>query len=174
MLGLSTPGRRTGIVMKTFDYEQVNAVLGPLKTRFVDCAHGEGNDCETLDKNLECCATICFDVTRALREWARGVFSGEVVFDSAAERLWRFEIAQIQARAIKVWQLGRKAEVPCFDLSGQNKLSSALWELNWLLENWVTPKLSVGPSARVNLKLSDDQRVTVQRQLCSLPAVSKQ
>lgn len=155
--------------MKTFDYEQVNAILSPLKAKFIDCAHGEGDKCELIDRQLECCAAICGDVANALRAWALGVFSGEVVFDPAAESLWRSEVNQIYVNAIRVWQLGRKAEVPCWELAGQNKLASALWELNWLLEKWVTPKLSIGPSARVNLKLNEDQIQAIQTQLRKMP-----
>jgi hypothetical protein len=128
----------------------------------------EGGACETLDRHLECCATICFEVVVALRLWAHGVFSGEVIFDPAAEIKWRTEITQIHSRATKIWQLGRKAEVPCWDLPGQNKLGSALWELQWLLKNWVTPKQSVGPTARVKIKLSDDQKLAIREQLRSL------
>src|SRR5436190_13645626 len=102
--------------MKTFDYEQVYAVLAPLKAKFDDCAHGEGNSCDTLDKHLECCAKICFEVADALRSWAADVFSGEVVFDPQAEQLWRAEVGQIYVQATNVWQIGRKAEVPCFEL----------------------------------------------------------
>jgi hypothetical protein len=40
-------------MMKTFDYEQVNATLSPLKAKLHDCAHGEGNQSETLDKHLD-------------------------------------------------------------------------------------------------------------------------
>jgi hypothetical protein len=154
--------------MKTFDYQQVGAVLGPLKARFVDCAHGEGDKCEMIDRQLECCAAICSDVAKALREWALGVFSGEIVFDPAAENLWRSEVNQIYTQAIRVWQLGRKAEVPCWELAGQNKLASALWDLHWLLDKWVTPKLSVGPSARVNLKLDSDHLAAIRSQLSKL------
>ena len=155
--------------MKTYDYEQVNAVLAPLKAKFEDCAHGEGNQCETLDKHLDCCATICFEVATALTKWARDVFSGEVLFDPEAENLWRTEVTQIYSQATRVWQMGRKAEVPCYELPGQSKLEAALWQLNWMLEKWVSPKQSVGPSARVNLKLDTNEYAEIRKQLSSLP-----
>ena len=66
--------------MKTYDYNQVASVLSPLKAKFEDCAHGEGNQCETLNKHLDCCAEICMEFAGAVREWAQAVFSGEVVF----------------------------------------------------------------------------------------------
>jgi len=155
--------------MKTFDYEQVNAVLAPLKAKFDDCTHGEGNECETLDKHLECCASVCCEVVNAVREWANGVFMGEVIFDPAAESKWLSELAQIYSRAVQTWQLGRKAQVPCYDLPAQNKLASALFQLHWLLNDWVSPKLSAGPMARTKVKLSDQQRESIRKQLCALP-----
>jgi hypothetical protein len=155
--------------MKIFDQNQVVAVLSPLKARFDDCAHGEGRTCETLDQHLRCCAEICFEFVGECRKWALGVFSGEVVFDPAAEAGWQFELGQIQSHAAKIWNVGRHAEIPCWDLPGQNMLGSALWELHGLLENWVTPKLSAGPMVRVKPSLSEDQIAIVQAQLAALP-----
>jgi hypothetical protein len=155
--------------MKTFDYEQVSAVLAPLKAKFDDCAHGEGNACEALDKQLECCATICYQVINSLRTWADGVFTGEVILDPQAEEKWRLELTQICSRATEIWQIGRKAEVPCWEIPGQNMLASALWEMRWLLDNWVSPKLAVAPMPRSKAKLSDEQKESIRQQLSSLP-----
>lgn len=155
--------------MKTCDYEQVKAILSPLKAKFQDCAHGEGNHCETLDKHLERCAEICFEVRSALVNWAQNVFAGKVAYDHEAENLWRTEVAQFYAQARKIWQIGRKAEVPCWELPGQSKLETALWHLHFLLHDWVSPKQSVAPSARVTLPLSADQTAAIRRQLAKLP-----
>lgn len=156
--------------MKTYDYEQAAADLVPLKAKFDDCTHGEGNECQMLDERLDCCAEICCEFSAAITRWAASVFSGEVVYDPEAESLFRAEAAQIYAQAMKFWQVGRKAEVPCFDLPGQLKLQAALFELGWVLDGWVSPKLSVAPSARVRPALSAEERATVQKQLASLPA----
>ncbi len=156
--------------MKLYDYQQVNSVLGPLRARFADCAHGEGSQCVTLDKNLECCADICFAVANALRQWAREVFTGEVLFDSQTENQWRAEAGKILSEAIRLWQLGHKAELPCHELPGQNKLASALWELHWLLDKWVSPKLAVGPAARTKLDPSVAAAMRIQlSNLCAIP-----
>lgn len=159
--------------MKTFDYEQVGAVIAPLKARFEDCTHGEGNACATLDSHLQCCASICFEVVQAVKKWARAVFSGEVIFDPAAESRWRSELAQLHSQAIRVWQVSRKAEVPCYELPGQSELASVLWEMQWLLDNWISPKLSVGPMARSKVKLSDEQKAGVREQLSALPPLER-
>jgi hypothetical protein len=99
------------------------------------------------------------------------VFAGRVVFDRDAERLWRAEVGQVYAQAKRLWKLGRKAELPCWELKGQSKLETALWHLNFLLENWVTPKLSVAPSPRVALRLDDAE--AIRKQLAELPAFPK-
>ena len=157
--------------MKTFDYEQVNAVLSPLKAKFEDCAHGEGNQCETLDKHLDCGAQICLEVHAAVAGWARDVFAGRVAFDRQAEGLWRTEVARIYSRARRIWQAGRRAEVPCRDLPGQSRLEAALWHLSYLLEDWVSPKLSVAPSPRATLKLDREESSAIRKQLAELPAL---
>lgn len=159
--------------MKTFDYEQVSAVLTPLKAKFENCAHGEGNQCETLDKHLDCCAAICLEVHAAVSCWARDVFSGKIAFDREAENLWRTEVARICSRATRIWQIGRKVEVPCWELPGQSRLEAALWHLSFLLQNWVSPKLSVAPSPRATLKLGADESAAIRKQLAELPAFPK-
>ena len=159
--------------MKIYDFEQVAATLAPLKAKFADCAHGEGSTCETLDAHLACCAKACFEVVLACREWAQGVFHGQVLFDPAAENTWRSELAMIHVQATRMWHLGRAAEVPCWELPGQNMLGSALQELQWLADSWVTPRPSVGPIARVTAKLNDEQRAAVRTQLGTLPPLDR-
>ncbi len=159
--------------MKTYDHEQVASTLAPLKARFADCAHGEGNTCETLDHQLECCGKTCFDIVLAVRSWAAGVFRGDVIFDPAAEARWRAELAQIQADATQLWAAGRRAEVPCWELPGQNLLGSALQELRWLTDRWVTPRPAVGLSARVRAPLTGEQLECVRTQLAALPPLTQ-
>ncbi len=156
--------------MKTFDYAQVNAVLAPLKAKLDDCAHGEGNQCETLDKHLDCCADIGIEVIVAVTTWAQDVFAGRVAFDPEAESLWRAGVQRVYAQTKRIWQIGRKAQIPCWDLPGQSKLEAVLWHMNYLLQDWVTPKLSVGPSSRTTLNLSAEQSAAIQKQLAELPA----
>ena len=155
--------------MKTFSYEQVAATVDPLKARLDGCAHGEGSACETLDTQLECSARVCLEFAAACKSWAMDVFHGEVVFDAAAERRWRMELAQLHAQATELWHVGRAAEQSCWDLPGQKSLGSALWELQWLGEKWETPQLAVGPMARTRLKLSDEEIASVRAKLAALP-----
>ncbi len=155
--------------MKTFDYQQVDAVLSPLKARLNDCAHGEGDQCETLDSHLDCCATICFQVVESLKAWALSVFAGEVIFEAAVEDRWRTEVAQIYTRATAIWQSGRSLEVPCYQLPGLNNLQSGLWELQWLLENWVSPRRSVAPLPRARMQFTTEQKAGIRDQLAALP-----
>lgn len=156
--------------MKTFDYEQVQAVLSPIKAKFRECTHPEGTECETLDKHLECCAEICLEVHLAVVVWAQDVFAGRVVFDPEAERLWKTELAHIYSRACGDWRIGRRAEVPCWELPGQSKLETALWNLSYLLQNWVTPRPSVAPSPRALLTIDEVSRAAMRERLASLPA----
>jgi hypothetical protein len=74
-----------------------------------------------------------------------------VIFDRAAEQLWKAELLGLQERAIKLRGIGEMREKTCFSLEGKTRLEAALWGLDRLSRNWVTPKLSVGPAARVTL-----------------------
>ena len=67
------------------------------------------------------------------------------------------------------WQYGRKAESLCYDLEGQTVLGAAIGNLDRLLSGWVTPKLAVGPAAR--LELIPDYKATEEgrQRVASLP-----
>lgn len=159
--------------MKTFDYQQVEAVLSPLMAKLDDYAHGEGNQCETIDKRLDSCAEICLEAHQSVATWAQDVFAGRVVFDPQAEQLWKTRLAHLYTHARGAWQAGRRAEVPCWSLPGQTKLDSALWHLSYLLQNWVTPGPSVAPSPRAAALIDAPTRDAIRRQLATLPSPSK-
>ena len=73
------------------------------------------------------------------------------------------------SRAMQLWEIGRSAEVPCWDLSGQSRLEAALWNLHQLRDGWVTPKLAVGPSARQGYPGSAAEQKALRQKIAALP-----
>ena len=76
-----------------------------------------------------------------------------------------------EAQAMLAW--GGEAESLCYEMAGLRFLKSVLWTLDTLQTGWVTPKLSVGPSARVQ-PISDEASITqIKGRLASLPKLPK-
>ena len=134
--------------MTTFDFNQVRAFADRLNAQLDQCQNGEGIACISIDATLKFCADRCCQFLQELRKWGRGVFSGQVAFDAAAEQLWKAELARLISRASDLLALGKQAEEMCYVLDGQNNLAAALLRMKQLLDTWVTPKLSISPSAR--------------------------
>ncbi|HEX4793707.1 MAG TPA: hypothetical protein VH370_07950 [Humisphaera sp.] len=155
--------------MTTFDFNQVRDFAAGVNAELDQCENGEGAQCRTIDATLSYCAERCGKFIEEVRKWGRDVFAGRVAFDPAAEQLWKAELSQLYLRAINLLTLGNQAEQSCFVLDGKRKLESSLWNVHQLLDGWVTPKLSVGPSARQKVVFTDADRRRIES-LPSLPA----
>jgi len=145
--------------MTTFDFKEVQDFAANVNRQLTECENGEGMECANIDHTLSCCAENCCGFTEKVRKWARDVFAGRVVFDPAVEQLWKAEAMQLYTRAFNLLEYGGQAESECYALNGKVKLQAALFRLRNLLDGWVTPKLSVGPSARLGASLSLTQYV---------------
>jgi hypothetical protein len=154
--------------MTTFDLAEVRGFAADLDARMNRCDNGEGMECANLDDALRHYATLCYEFREGVRQWGRAVFAGRAAFDPEVERVWLDEGYRLYTRAVGMLVCGQEAEVPCYMLDGQVVLQSALWDLYHLLQNWVTPKLAVGPSARQGLALSPAADEEARRRIESL------
>src|SRR5579864_802967 len=140
--------------MTTFDLADVRTFAAELNVRMDQCDNGEGMECARLDDTLRHYAQLCVEFCEKVREWGRAVFAGKVAFDPEVERTWLDEGVILHARANALWEFGRERANNCFTLEGGAPLGSALRNLERLLLGWVTPKLSVSPSARQGIPAS--------------------
>jgi GNAT superfamily N-acetyltransferase len=110
---------------------------------------------------------------QAVRQWGRAVFKGQVAFDPEVERVWLESGIQLYKRSIELLSYGTTAEEPCYTLDGKAVLQSALWKMAQMLSGWVTPKLAVGPSARVGgeREASRAEIDDVRRRIAALPGL---
>jgi len=156
--------------MTTFDVNQVKDFADTLNAELDQCENGEGLQCHTIDSSLSYCAERCCRFTDAVRRWGRDVFAGKIAFDAAVEQLWKAELSQLYNRALKLHAIGTQFEAECFVFDGKRKLEASLWNLHQLVAGgWVTPKLSVGPSARQQLAFDAVDRQVLES-LPPLPA----
>lgn len=156
--------------MTTFDFTQVREFADGLNAKLDQCDHGEGNACATVEKSLELYAVCCCDFYRRVRQWHSDVFYGRVAFDPTTEQTWRAELERLYARALGLADVVRQLEPHCYKLDEKCALESAVWYLSRLRDEWVTPQLAVGPSARrqLNPKAAEDARQRL-RSLAPLP-----
>lgn len=154
--------------MTTFDLAEVRGFVADLTASLNRCDNGEGLECASLDDELRHYAARCCDFREGVRDWGRAVFAGRVAFDPAVERVWQEEGSRLYDRAWELSGYGRDAEGSCYCLEGQLALQSALWHLDQLLANWVTPKLAVGPAARQEIPLSPADAEDARRRIESL------
>ena len=155
--------------MTTFDLAEVRNFAAGLGASMNRCDNGEGMECASLDDTLRHYAALCCEFREGVRQWGRAVFAGRVAFDPEVERVWLDEGVRLYSRAVEMSAYGQTAEVPCYMLDGQAVLQSALWDMYRLLENWVTPRLAVGPSARQGLALTPAASEEVRRRIEALP-----
>jgi hypothetical protein len=136
--------------MVTCDFDEVKEKTNGFEVKLDECESGEALYCYNLDKTLTCSAEQYFKFAEEVRRWANDVFCGTVIFDPAAETLWKASLENFYQRATRLLSNGYAAsgEHGCDTLNGANKLKLALFAMNQLLHPWITPKLAVGPSAR--------------------------
>ncbi len=155
--------------MKVFDVSAVKSFAADLDARMDRCDNGEGMECANLDDTLRHYASLCCEYRERVREWGRAVFSGTVAFDPAVESIFFEGGLSLFCRANEILKIGRTAEDECYCLPGEAQLGTALWDLDRVLRGWVTPKRSVGPSARQTLAVESGATAESLQRIASLP-----
>jgi hypothetical protein len=155
--------------MTTYDLAEVREFAAHLDARINQCDAGEGMDCANLDGTLQHFAKLCVEYCDNVRKWARAIFTGQAASDPQVEDLWYDEGVRLYKRASEAWEYGQGRRDECFVLEGGAPLGSALWRLERLLSGWVTPKLAVGPAARIGAPMSEADASEAAARLNALP-----
>ncbi len=135
--------------MTTFDLPEAHGFAADLAAGMDRCDTDEGTECPTLDDVLQTYAQLCREFCDQIRRWGDAVFSGRSHFDPEVERLFKEEGSRLYARALEKSNDARqRAAMSCVPAESHVALDAALWELERLLNGWVTPQLAVGPSAK--------------------------
>ncbi len=134
--------------MMLFTPEKVREFTDSLEQKMAIRDNGEGLECYTAEAIILQCVNGCCELHSAMRSWGRDVFAARVAFDKAAEEIWLKTGTRVLAAAKEALSLGEQLETPCFVLSGLSLLKGAISDLEFLMNNWVTPKPSVAPSPR--------------------------
>ena len=155
--------------MTTFDLADVRRFTADLDTRMDQCDNGEGMECANLDGTLRHYAVLCCEFYEQVRQWGRAIFYGQAAFDPEVETLWLDGGIELYRRASDLWAHGQEMQGECFVLQNGAALGSALWRLERLLSNWVTPKPAIAPLARHGVALTPAAKEEVQKRVDALP-----
>lgn len=155
--------------MTRYDLSEFRAFAADLKHRMDDCDNGEGMECSSLDGSLLHYAEWCDEFREHVCEWGMGIFAGRVSFDPEVERILREEGHQLFGRASEWLSSGKEGEGECFTLEAITVLEPAVMKLGQLLRGWITPQLSVSPSARNADSLTPEMIAEAQAKVSSLP-----
>jgi hypothetical protein len=135
----------------TLDLSAVRRFTDDLNERLRQCDNGEGMFCSNLSATINHYVQLCGELRAYLNQWARAIFTGQTAFDQAVEDLLKEEARRLLHRSKQVAAQGRAMDGMCYVLPGLNPLHCHLADLDYLLENWVSPRLAVSPAPRVKL-----------------------
>ena len=143
----------------TLDLIAVRRFTEELDDRQRRCDNGERTICSNLDDSITYYVQLCAELRTYVNEWARAIFTGQVAFDQAVEVVLKQEIRRLLQRAKQVAARGRAMDGECYVLQGLNPLHRHIADLDYLLENWVSPRLAVNPAPRVKLPHAAEQTI---------------
>ncbi|MFO0927292.1 MAG: hypothetical protein U0736_09665 [Gemmataceae bacterium] len=157
----------------TLDLEALRLFTDELTERARRCDNGEGLLCASLEASIEHYVQLCRELRACVNRWAHAVFTGEAECDPGAEALLRRTLQAMLRRAKEVAARGRAMDGQCFVLLGLNDLHFLIADIDYLLENWVTPRRAVSPAPRTKLTRETERQVADRlTQLATLPTAA--
>jgi hypothetical protein len=143
----------------TLDLNSMRQFTADLNNRLRQCDNGEGMVCSNLDETIRYYVELCRKLRGYINQWTRAVFTAEVRFESEVEILLKTKGRELLRHAKHVAARGRALNEYCFAFESLNELHFCVADLDYLLENWVTPQPAVGPAARVKVPREAAQQI---------------
>lgn len=143
----------------SLDLSAVRRFTEDLNEQLRRCDNGEGMICSNLEESINHYVRLCGELRAYVNHWARAVFTGRLTFDRAVEDLLKEEIRRLLSRSKQVAARGRALDGQCYLLQGLNPLHCHIADFDYLLENWVSPRLAVSPAPRMSLSQAAEQQV---------------
>ncbi len=125
----------------TLDLPTVRAFTEDLAEQIRRCDKGEGSVEDSINHYLR----LCGELRAYINQWARAIFTGQLEFDPDVETLLKDEARRLLHRAKQTAAMGRTMDRERSVLRGLDALHYRVADLDYLLENWVSPCLAVSP-----------------------------
>lgn len=152
------------------DLPAVPDFAADFEARLNRCEVGAEEACRSLDGRIDRYVTLSRDLRGYINNWAGQIMAGRIEFDAAHEAALKAEVRRVVQAAKPVALDGWakcSACAPFTDLPGLPALLRHLEDFEGLLRNWVSPRLAVGPAARVVIPEAAAQQM--RERLASLP-----
>lgn len=156
-----------------YNLEIITDFTNQIKSKMDQCDNGEGLYCSNLEDACEHYSSLCKEFTQKIREWLQLIFSGQIQFDQKAEKIWLDVGHDLSRHASQLHEIAKEDQLICYVIEGKENLFNNLTELNSILGNWIRPQLSVSPSPRMAVHLTDEQIKDAKQILSTLPPLQK-
>jgi hypothetical protein len=155
----------------TLDLAAVRRFTDDLNEQVRRCENGEGTICSDRDASIHHYVRLCANLHDYIGQWAHAVFSGRLEFDPEVDSLLNAEARRLLRRAKRVAARGRVMDGECFELKALDALHYHIVHFDYLLENWVKPRIAVSPGPRT--QLSQPAAEEIAQRIASLPPMPK-
>jgi hypothetical protein len=149
-------------MLATYDLAAVRHFTEDLSNRRNRCDNGEGQICSSLEQKIGQYVRMCEELRSAIKQWARAIFAGDAEYDSEVERVWKTELTSLLHHAKQVAAQGRAMNWQCYELQWLDSLHYCVADFDYVLANWVSPRLSTSPAPRTRLS-EDTKRKAAER-----------
>ena len=122
-----------------------------LAERARQCGNGEGFECMTIEGKIKRQVELSSALLNYVRGWAKEIFAGKADASPEVESLLKGQITAMLLRVGRVAAEGRSHCEACGPLAGLDDLHWHISNFEYMLRNWVTPKLAVAPGPRVSV-----------------------
>lgn len=154
----------------TLELPAVRRFAADMTEQLRRCDDGTERECLTLAGRIDRCGRLCRELREYIRSWSQAVFAGRLGFEQADEDVLKAQVGRLVAVVGPVAAEGRTMCSVCqvyTPLPGLPALTGHLADLDHLLRNWVSPRLAVGPAARV--VIPDDAARRMRERLADVP-----
>lgn len=138
-------------MLTAFDLSSVKQFVGQLRDQRNGCGNDESSFCSDLDESLACHVRVYEGLRQGVNAWAEAVFSGREPFNPDVENAFKNELKGFLGDAKPMAKYGRSVVTECYRLDRLEALEEAVADVGYLIQHWVSPRISIAPSGRVTI-----------------------
>lgn len=130
------------------DLPAVREFTGKLNKQLRECESGEGMICSTLQDRIDHCLKLWRQLTDYVFEWSDEVFAAKTPYDKRVESLLLAHLRELVRRSKRLAAHARFLDGDCYGMERYDTLNWFIVRFDYVVENWTSPRPSVGPGPR--------------------------
>ena len=137
-------------MLTTYDVNAVKNFAHQLDERRSRCdCHVEGLSCFHVEEAMACHHQLATELLAEVKSWIDQVFRGTVEPNAEVEAIFKAEVETAVSKGRELVELADSEQTECYEYDHLQPLTGQVKRLERFLTFWTSPKLAVGPSARV-------------------------